>query len=146
MLTVLLAASLAAATAAPSAPAWHDGLDWRGEHVAIRQDAQGGYILSGPSGQRAIGRQAFAADTASPLFDGLYAMAQDDLRGDSVTAIRDEAVPPAARGFNYDVVEGKPKGNQIVALAQTLPMMAQRRISKGSRFPPSRWRVRTTRA
>ena len=91
MLTVLLAASLAAATAAPSAPAWHDGLDWRGEHVAIRQDAQGGYILSGPSGQRAIGRQAFAADTASPLFDGLYAMAQDDLRGDSVTAIRDGA-------------------------------------------------------
>jgi DNA polymerase-3 subunit delta len=46
----------------------------------------------------------------------------------AVTAIRDEAVPPAARGFNYDVVEGKPKGNQIVALAQTLPMMAQRRM------------------
>jgi len=46
----------------------------------------------------------------------------------AVTAIRDEVVPPAARGFNYDVIEGKPKGNQIVALAQTLPMMAQRRM------------------
>lgn len=43
-------------------------------------------------------------------------------------AIRDAAVPPAARGFNYDVVDGKPTGARIVALAQTLPMMAQRRM------------------
>jgi len=45
-----------------------------------------------------------------------------------VAAIRDVAVPPAARGFNYDVVEGKSSANRIVALAQTLPMMAQRRM------------------
>ena len=46
----------------------------------------------------------------------------------AVAAIRDAAVPPAMRGFNYDVVEGKPKGNQIVSLCQTLPMMAERRM------------------
>lgn len=46
----------------------------------------------------------------------------------AVAAIRDAAVPPAMRGFNYDVVEGKPKGAHIVALAQTLPMMAERRM------------------
>lgn len=46
----------------------------------------------------------------------------------AVSAIRDAAVPPAMRGFNYDVIEGKPKGAQIVALAQTLPMMAERRM------------------
>lgn len=46
----------------------------------------------------------------------------------AVTAIRDAAVPPASRGFNYDVIEGKPKGNQIVSLCQTLPMMAQKRM------------------
>ena len=46
----------------------------------------------------------------------------------AVAAIRDVAVPPAARGFNYDVIEGKPKGNQIVALCQTLPMMAKNRM------------------
>lgn len=46
----------------------------------------------------------------------------------AVAALRDEAVPPAARGFNYDVVEGKPKASQIVALAQTLPMMANMRM------------------
>ncbi|HEX4420945.1 MAG TPA: DNA polymerase III subunit delta [Kofleriaceae bacterium] len=45
-----------------------------------------------------------------------------------LTAIRDVVVPPAARGFNYDIVEGKPSGVRIVALAQTLPMMAQRRL------------------
>ncbi len=46
----------------------------------------------------------------------------------ALTAIRDEVVPPAARGFNYDVVEGKPNGSRLVALAQTLPMMAARRM------------------
>jgi DNA polymerase-3 subunit delta len=46
----------------------------------------------------------------------------------AVAAIRDATVPPMARGFNYDVVEGKPTGAKIVALAQTLPMMAERRM------------------
>ena len=46
----------------------------------------------------------------------------------AVIAIRDAAVPPAARGFNYDVVEGKASGQRITALSQTLPMMAQRRM------------------
>jgi DNA polymerase-3 subunit delta len=46
----------------------------------------------------------------------------------AVAAIRDAAVPPAARGFNYDVIEGKPKGAHLVALAQTLPMMAKYRM------------------
>jgi DNA polymerase-3 subunit delta len=45
-----------------------------------------------------------------------------------VTALRDAVVPPNARGFNYDVVEGKPTANRIVSLAQTLPMMAARRL------------------
>ncbi|HSN28511.1 MAG TPA: DNA polymerase III subunit delta [Kofleriaceae bacterium] len=46
----------------------------------------------------------------------------------AVSELRDAVVPPAARGFNYDVVEGKPKASQIVALAQTLPMMAASRM------------------
>lgn len=43
-------------------------------------------------------------------------------------ALRAAVVPPAARGFNYDIVEGKLSASRIVALAQTLPMMAQRRL------------------
>ena len=46
----------------------------------------------------------------------------------AVAAIRDEVLPANARGFNYDVVEGKPTGARIVALAQTLPMMAKFRV------------------
>lgn len=46
----------------------------------------------------------------------------------ALAAIRDAAVPPAARGFNYDVVEGKPSGAKIAALAQTLPMLAKYRM------------------
>jgi DNA polymerase-3 subunit delta len=45
-----------------------------------------------------------------------------------LTALREAVVPPAARGFNYDVIEGKPTGARIVALAQTLPMMARYRM------------------
>jgi DNA polymerase III subunit delta len=45
-----------------------------------------------------------------------------------VSAIRDAAVPAGVRGFNYDVVEGKPSAARIIALAQTLPMMAARRM------------------
>jgi len=45
-----------------------------------------------------------------------------------VHAIREVAVPPAARGFNYDVVEGKVTAQRIISLAQTLPMMAKARM------------------
>jgi DNA polymerase-3 subunit delta len=46
----------------------------------------------------------------------------------AVAAIRDAVLPASARGFNYDVVDGKPSGSRVVALAQTLPMMAQKRM------------------
>ncbi|THD08290.1 Six-hairpin glycosidase-like protein [Rhodanobacter lindaniclasticus] len=89
MLSLILAAAMASAPL--ETPAWHDGLDWHGVHVGIQHDAQGAYTLAWPFGQRVIAPQAFKADTASALFDGLYAMAQDDLRQDSVSAIRDGA-------------------------------------------------------
>ena len=88
MLSMLLATALAASA---SAPAWQDGLDWHGVHVSMSRDAQGAYTLAWPYGQRVIPAQPLHADTASPLFDGLFAMAQDDLQQDSVTAIRDGA-------------------------------------------------------
>lgn len=43
-------------------------------------------------------------------------------------ALLDAAVPPAHRGFNLDVVQGKgASGRNIVAMLETLPMMAPRR-------------------
>ncbi len=53
--------------------------------------ADGSYVLRSPQGERKIAAQKLVAHTASPLFDGLFAMAQDDLRKDSVAAIRDDA-------------------------------------------------------
>ncbi|MDQ6645765.1 MAG: Six-hairpin glycosidase-like protein, partial [Pseudomonadota bacterium] len=90
LLTAALAAAPAAAPATKAAP-WQDGLDWHGVHVSMQHQTQGNYVLSWPFGQRVIKPQSLHTDTASPLFDGLFAMAQDDLHQDSVTAIRDGA-------------------------------------------------------
>ncbi|TAN02627.1 MAG: Six-hairpin glycosidase-like protein [Rhodanobacteraceae bacterium] len=76
-------------TAAP--PAWHDNLTWRGQQAGMTVSPTGGYALRGPFGERAIPAARGRAQTASPLFDGLFAMAQDDLAGDSVSAIHDGA-------------------------------------------------------
>jgi hypothetical protein len=88
MLNLLMAAALSTSAAAP---VWQDGLDWHGVHVSMQRGDQGEYTLSWPYGQRVIAVQSLKVDTASVLFDGLFAMAQDDLKQDSVTAIRDGA-------------------------------------------------------
>lgn len=88
MLSVLVAAALAAGT---QAPVWTDGLTWQGAHVGMSSDSHGDYTLHALDGQRVIDKQPLLVKTASPLFDGLFAMAQDDLTKDSVTAIRDGA-------------------------------------------------------
>ena len=89
MMSLLLVAAMASAPL--DAPAWNDGLDWHGVHVSIQHDGQDAYTLAWPFGQRVIPPQPLQVDTASMLFNGLYAMAQDDLRQDSVNAIRDGA-------------------------------------------------------
>jgi DNA polymerase-3 subunit delta len=70
------------------------------------------------------------AEVAAGRLDPMYVLHSEHpiLIERALTAIREAVVPPAARGFNYDIVEGKPSGARIVALAQTLPMMAQRRL------------------
>jgi DNA polymerase-3 subunit delta len=70
------------------------------------------------------------AEIEAGRFDPIYVLHSEHsiLIERVVTALREAVVPPAARGFNYDIVEGKPTGQRIAALAQTLPMMAQRRL------------------
>ena len=70
------------------------------------------------------------AEVAAGRLDPMYVLHSEHpiLIERVLGALRDAVVPPAARGFNYDIVEGKPSGARIVALAQTLPMMAQRRL------------------
>ena len=62
--------------------------------------------------------------------DPVYLFASDHplLVDRAVAEIRDAAVPPAMRGWNYDVIEGKTTASRISATANTLPMMAERRM------------------
>lgn len=47
----------------------------------------------------------------------------------ALAALRDATVPEAVRSFNYDVIEGKgATAARVLAAAQTLPMMAKRRL------------------
>ncbi|HET7358748.1 MAG TPA: TIM-barrel domain-containing protein, partial [Rhodanobacteraceae bacterium] len=73
-------------------PAWHDHLLWQGRTAGMQAGGDGGFVLhTGAGDVRRIAPQPLATHTASVLFDGLFAMAQDDLRRDSVDAIRDDA-------------------------------------------------------
>lgn len=69
----------------------NDSVNWQGRAASMSVAADGSYVLRSPQGERHIAAQKLATHTASPLFDGLFAMAQDDLRKDSVAAIRDDA-------------------------------------------------------
>ncbi len=88
MLSALLAAGLAVAPAAG-----FDGakLEWRGQQAHMTSAADGGYVLDGPFGTRRIPAAPLRSRTASPLVDGLFAMAQQELAENSVDAIRDPA-------------------------------------------------------
>lgn len=74
-----------------AAPSWHDSLSWHGQEARVRIRLDGAYVLRSPVGERVITAQRWRVQTASPLFDALFAMAQEDLEKDSVRAIIDAA-------------------------------------------------------
>ncbi|WP_049621722.1 Six-hairpin glycosidase-like protein [Frateuria defendens] len=88
MLSAMIAATLASAAAGGISP---QGIAWRGAQATMGTTDEGGHRLAGPFGTRDLPAQPSRAYTASVLFDGLYAQAQDDLRQASVAAIRDDA-------------------------------------------------------
>ncbi|RDS80182.1 Six-hairpin glycosidase-like protein [Dyella monticola] len=88
MLSVVMMAALAAGA---QGDLWRDNISWRGQQAHMSAVQGGRFTLTGPFGTRDIGAQRSRVDTASPMFDGLFAMAQDELAQDSVTAIRDGA-------------------------------------------------------
>jgi hypothetical protein len=90
MLSLVMMAALAGGAGA-GADTWSGQIAWRGEQARMTTTADGHFSLSGPFGKRDIHPQTMRVDTASPMFNGLFALAQDDLVQDSVTAIRDGA-------------------------------------------------------
>jgi len=90
VLSSLLVTTLAASQLAPETN-WQQQLSWQGQTASMTAAADGSFLLHAPTGDRRIPARASSAHTASALFDGLFAMAQDDLQQNSVTAIRDDA-------------------------------------------------------
>jgi hypothetical protein len=84
-----LLACVAVAAALLSAAVFADGLDWQGKHARMRETDDGGFVLTFPQGERVIAPQRMRTETASPLFDGLFALAQAELEQDKVDAITD---------------------------------------------------------
>ncbi|HJS91093.1 MAG TPA: hypothetical protein VJ738_14105 [Steroidobacteraceae bacterium] len=86
-----LGALFGAAIHVARASAWHDSLSWQRREALVTVRLDGKYVLHSPAGERVIAAQRWRVQTASPLFDALFAMAQEDLDRDSVSAITDAA-------------------------------------------------------
>lgn len=84
-------ALLLAGSAQASVIGANDDIQWNGRRAGMSAQADGSFVLHTSSGDRAITAQKLSVHTASPLFDGLFAMAQDDLSHDAVSAIKDGA-------------------------------------------------------
>ena len=131
---IALAAPLAVAAPATSG-AWHSTLGWRGREARVKRLPGGAYLLDSPARTRTIRRQADRTHTASTLFDALFAMAQSDLRKDSVNAIRDPA-------FNH----GRPIPCRCFIAGKKWPFTWTRDVSYSTdlalwRFAPRRART-----
>jgi len=91
---VIAAAAIGALLAGPGplfAAPWHQSLTWRGQQARVSVRLDGKYVLHSPRGARVISAERWRVRTASPLFDALFAMAQEDLAEDSVSVITDGA-------------------------------------------------------
>lgn len=92
LLVVLLAGFVAPTLAlVPLRPTWHQHITWHGHTATMHAKKGGGFVLDAPGKQRIIAPQRWHTDTASVMFDGLFAMAQADLKRDAVDAIHDPA-------------------------------------------------------
>ena len=69
---------------------WHERLEWQGHSASMRRNGAG-FLLSDGKGTRSIPTAPWRVETASVMFDGLFAMAQQDLRRDAVSEITDGA-------------------------------------------------------
>ena len=134
-LGVLGAARRPAAAAVAPAGDWHTTLRWQGRVARVTRRADGRYALRSPAGTRLIGPQRDRTHTASVLFDALFAMAQSDLRKDSVRAIQDPA-------FNH----GRPIACRCFIAGKDWPFAWTRDLSYSTdlalwRFDPTRART-----
>jgi hypothetical protein len=85
----MLVAGVVSADVAPND--FKTGVVFDGRSASVNRSDNGGFLLRSASGERHIPASPMSVQSASPLFDALFAMAQDDLAKDSVSAITDGA-------------------------------------------------------
>ncbi|MBV6850832.1 Six-hairpin glycosidase-like protein [Xanthomonas euvesicatoria] len=85
---ICMAATLGVAA---SSPALADELEFQGRRAQAQALDDGSFVLRWPQGERRIAAQPMRTHTASPLFDALFALAQQEMADDRVEAIRDPA-------------------------------------------------------
>ncbi|KQQ75345.1 Six-hairpin glycosidase-like protein [Xanthomonas sp. Leaf131] len=86
--TICMAATLGVAA---SSPVLADELEFQGRRAQAQALDDGGFVLRWPQGERRIAAQPMRTQTASALFDALFALAQQEMADDRVEAIRDPA-------------------------------------------------------
>ena len=85
---ICLSAAIATALLAPAKAAEPD---FKARTASARPTAEGGYVLHSAQGDVRIAAQSRRTQTASVLFDALFALAQQEMRQGQVTAIVDPA-------------------------------------------------------
>ncbi len=135
VLIALAATFGVAATASAATANWHASLAWRHQTARAARRSGGRFMLHSPARIRTIGPQRDRTHTASVLFDALFAMAQADLRKDSVDAIQDPA-------FNH----GRPIACRCFIAGKNWPFAWTRDLSYSTdlalwRFDPVRART-----
>ncbi|PPU77389.1 MULTISPECIES: Six-hairpin glycosidase-like protein [Xanthomonas] len=89
MLKMICMAATLGVAASSSAVA--DELEFQGRRAQAQALDDGGFVLRWPQGERRIAAQPMRTHTASPMFDALFALAQQEMADDRVDAIRDPA-------------------------------------------------------
>ncbi|HEY0503757.1 MAG TPA: Six-hairpin glycosidase-like protein [Lysobacter sp.] len=93
-LAIAATLACAAAQAQSTGAAWGDAIAWQGHQARMQADADGWRLRSDAPGARQdvrIPAQAMRTRTASPMLDGLFALAQFELGQAQVEAISDSA-------------------------------------------------------
>ncbi|WP_425497833.1 Six-hairpin glycosidase-like protein [Lysobacter arvi] len=93
-LAIALALAAGSGQAGPASAqdgSWRDSVEWNGATARMRADGDGWRLQPGSGAAVVISPQPMRSQTASPLFDGLFALAQAELAKAQVEAISDSA-------------------------------------------------------
>ena len=90
-LALAIALTLAAGSPQAGDTPWRDSIQWQGATARMQADGDGWSLQPKTGAATRIAAQPMRSDTASPLFDGLFALAQQELMRAQVESISDSA-------------------------------------------------------